>query len=91
MWVWAYFVNPSVNTTGSWSDEPIAVAAPFARGDTAAVVARGPFHWPNNPNIPRSGFYARVRASAVSPDDARVESSRRAYATQGAVRVTVRR
>ena len=94
MWVWAYFVNPRVNAHGSWSDEPIAVTPAFSNGDTATIVARGPFHWatmgyttPAGDRLPRRGYFARVRVSAASLDDARVHSSSRVYDTTGAVAV----
>jgi hypothetical protein len=59
-WLWAYFINPS-EAGGSWSDEPIFVKLSF-QGDTALVVARGPFHWATNQDAPRNGYYARVRS-----------------------------
>jgi hypothetical protein len=68
--VWAYFVNPAA-PDGSWSDEPIEVQLPPDGGDTVPVVAR-PFHWATNPDVPRSGYFARVSSSVVSADAARV-------------------
>ena len=87
VWVWAYFVNPTVNSIGSWSNEPIAVAPVFDTGDSAAIVARGPFHWATNSDLPRRGNFARVFVSAASPDAARVPSASRVYDTVGAIRV----
>lgn len=87
VWVWAYFVHPGVSPSGSWSDAPIAVVRPFARGHTASIVARGPFHWATNPDLPRNGYFARVSASAASAAAAQVPSGARQYSTSGAVRV----
>jgi hypothetical protein len=85
VWVWAYYVNPSVNPSGSWSDEPIAVTPAFS-GDTATIVARGPFHWsgtsyttPTGDPLPRRGYFAWVTVSSDSPDSARVPSTSRVY------------
>jgi hypothetical protein len=89
-WVWAYFVNPSVSPAGSWSGSPIEVRPKFEKNGTAQIVARGHFHWADNPDIPRSGFHARVSASLVSPDDSTVPSGERDYSSAGAVRVRTR-
>jgi hypothetical protein len=86
VWLWAYFINPSEDVEGSRSDEPIFVEPQFA-GDTASVVARGPFHWATNQDAPRNGYYAHVRASTRSSDDARVPVPRRNYSPIGAVKV----
>lgn len=88
-WVWAYFVNPGVSPAGSWSGSPIEVRPKFAGNGTAQIVARGHFHWAANPDIPRSGFHARVSASSVSPDAAIVSSGQRDYSPAGAVRVHI--
>ena len=85
-WLWAYFVNPSEDVTGSRSDEPIFVEPRFA-GDTASVVARGPFHWATNQDAPRNGYYARVRVSTRSSGDALVPVPRPNYSPIGAVKV----
>ena len=87
VWVWAYFINPSVATQGSWSDAPIAVVAPFVTSDTASFVARGSFHWATNRELPKSGFYARVAVSPVAADSAQVPSTNRLYSAAGAVPV----
>ncbi|HEX8360970.1 MAG TPA: hypothetical protein VF613_12720 [Longimicrobium sp.] len=89
-WVWAYFVNPGVSTRGSWSGSPIEVRPRFGKDGTAAVTARGHFHWATNPDLPRSGYYARVSASSTSEEAAMVPSSSRDYSTAGAVRVRSR-
>ncbi len=77
VWLWAFFVNPAVTTAGSWSDLPIAVSDPFARGDSVSVEARGPFHWATQKDLPRKGFVAVTRASAVSADDAMIPTKLR--------------
>ena len=94
VWVWAYYVNPTVNPSASWSDEPIAVTTAFSNSDTATIVARGPFHWsgtsyttPTGDPLPRRGYFAQVRVSAVSADDARIPSSSRDYETARLLRV----
>lgn len=89
VWLWAYFVHSS-SPGGSWSDQPIAVAAPFAAGDTAPAVARGGFHWATNSRVPRRGYLARVSASAQSADAAQVPTPQRDYGIEGAVPVKVR-
>lgn len=89
-WVWAYFVNPSVTREGSWSGSPIEVRPKFTKNGTAPIVARGHFHWADNPDIPRSGFHARVSASLVSPEHATVPSAQRDYSAAGAVQVRTR-
>ena len=94
VWVWAYYLNPKVDPSGSWSDEPIAVTPAF-NGDTATIVARGPFHWTGTSYttptgdypLPRRGYFAQVRVSAVSADDARIPSSNRDYETARLLRV----
>jgi hypothetical protein len=90
VWVWGYFTAPTTNPKGSWSDAPIPLAAPFAQSDTAEVVARGPAHWTTNPNAPRRGYHARVRASAVSASAVQIPSAEREYSPRGTVRVTSR-
>ena len=92
VWVWAYFMNPSEKVNGepvggSRSDEPIELSDPFGAGDTVRVVARGPFHWATNPDAPRTGYYARVWASARSPDEAEVPVRQRDYNVDQAIRV----
>lgn len=91
VWVWGYFTAPATNPKGSWSDAPIPLAAPFARSDTAQIIARGPAHWTTNPNAPRTGYHARVRASAQSASAVQIPSAEREYNPRGAVRVTSRR
>ena len=91
VWVWAYYVNPTVNPNASWSDESIGVTPAF-NGDTAAIAARGPFHWttntmPNGALLPRRGYFAQVRVSAASADEARIPSSSRDYETGRLLRV----
>lgn len=87
VWVWAYFTNPNIDTRGSWSDSPLEVRPRFGKDGTARITARGHFHWANNPDLPRSGYYARVSVSSISEDAARVPASSRDYSTSGAVRV----
>jgi hypothetical protein len=86
MWVWAYFINPSEGQGSSRSDEPIEVQPHFT-GDTAEIIARGPFHWATNDDAPRTGYYARVSVSTQSLDDARVPTASRNYSVPGAVKV----
>ena len=95
VWVWAYFINPTEKVNGepmggSRSDEPIDLAHPFGAGDTARIVARGPFHWATNSNAPKSGYYARVSVSARSAEDARVAVKQRDYSQEHAIRVTTK-
>ncbi len=90
VWVWAYYTAPRSGNSGSWSDAAIPVARPFARGDTARFVARGSAHWMGNEYAPKSGYYARVSASPVSADAAKVPSPQREYSPAGALRVTTR-
>jgi hypothetical protein len=47
-----------------------------------------PFIGPPNSDAPRSGYYARVRVSARSADDARVPVRQRDYSREHAIRVT---
>jgi len=89
VWIWAYFLNPSVDRRGSWSDQPIEVTEPFANGDTATVRAVGRFHWATNSDLPRAGFYARVTASPASAEVAQVPPSSRVLDPAGAVKVRV--
>jgi hypothetical protein len=84
-WVWSYFINPSEGQ-GSRSDEPIEVQPHFI-GDTAEIIARGPFHWATNEEAPRAGYYARVSVSIRSPDDARVPTGGRNFSIPGAMKV----
>jgi hypothetical protein len=92
VWVWAYFVVPDLSRNGSWSDEPIPVAATFAEGDTALLEARGRFHWWDNANVdPSLATYAMVTLSAHGADSARVVSRMRTYETRRMKRVTVLR
>ncbi|HEX8674696.1 MAG TPA: hypothetical protein VF710_22535 [Longimicrobium sp.] len=87
VWVWSYFLNPDVEPTGSWSGAPIKLLGPLSQGDEATLSARGHFHWWNNQDVPRNGYYAHV---SVSPDtglDATVPVPRREYTLEGAVRV----
>jgi hypothetical protein len=87
IWVWAYFVNPAVSTTGSWSDSPIEISNPFVEGDSVAISARGRFHWATNPDLPRTGYFARASVSAETPEAAQIPSSARTYDTDGAIEV----
>lgn len=90
VWVWAYFVNPGVSQSGSWSDEPIEITQPFPHGDTATIAARGHFHWATNSDLPRAGYFARINVSARAPEDARVPSSSRIYNTDDAIQVKIK-
>jgi hypothetical protein len=92
VWVWSYFINPTETLKGeplggSRSDDPIMVDDPFTGGDTARIVAQGPFHWATNPDAPRRGYYARLSVSALSAEAAQVPVKQRDYRTQGAIRV----
>lgn len=87
LWAWAYFINPNVSN-GSWSDEPIPVANPFTRGDTARFSARGHFHWWNNSHLgQRDGFLAHVTVSTKSADDARVRVGERDFSLRNMIPV----
>ena len=93
VWVWAYFINPtepfaSNPLSGSRSEEPIELVNPFREGDSVRVTARGPFHW--GTNAPRSGYYARISVSSISPEAATVPVRERDYRQQGMVPVKSR-
>ena len=90
VWVWAYFINPDVNTNGSWSDAAIRIDKPFQFGDTATVRAVGGFHWATNTDLPRKGYYDWISVSAVSAEDARIPADERNYRSQGALPVISR-
>lgn len=89
VWVWAYFVNPTFQSRGSWSGEPIEIEQPFDHADSSQFVATGHFHWWNNSESPIDGYFARVRASAQSGDAAYLPSQRRSYDTAGAYKVNI--
>ena len=89
VWIWAYYFAPSFSVPGSWSDEPIEITNPFAGGDAVQITAQGHFHWWDNPDTPKSGYYARVNVSARSAEDARVPTSLRNKSAEGAQRVRV--
>jgi hypothetical protein len=86
IWVWAYFTHPEYGPN-SWSDASIAVVRPFAHGDTAHVVARGPYHWARSEYSPQRGYFARVTMSTVSGSMAQIHSSQRRYDVDGTIRV----
>jgi hypothetical protein len=78
----------------SWSDEPMAVTPAYNNGDTATIVARGPFPWatmryttPTGDELPRRGYFARVSVSAASSGDAMIPSISRDYDTAHLLRV----
>lgn len=87
VWVWPYFTNPDLPIPGSWSDKPIKLLAPFARGPEARVSARGHFHWWNNSDAPRGGYYAHVHVSAADAHSVAVPPPAREYGLEGAVAV----
>jgi len=87
VWVWAYFFNPRVEPEGSWSDFPIEISDPFAAGDSVQVDVSGPFHWWTNSDLPRSGYFARVSASALSEAAAQVRPAARNRSVAGAIPV----
>src|SRR5215211_1530030 len=60
LWVWAYFLNPGETVAGSRSSNPIKLLHPLHHSTSADIVARGHFHWWNNPDAPRDGYYAKV-------------------------------
>ncbi len=87
VWVWSYFINPSLPIPGSWSNAPIKLLAPFVRGPEARVSATGHFHWWNNSDAPREGYFAHVRVSATDANSAAVPPPEREYGLEGAVPV----
>lgn len=89
VWVWAYFVNPNFSPDGSFSDRPVEVEGPFERGSPAPVTVAADCHWCTNPDLPPSGYFARVNVSAVSAEDARIPVSHRRYDVEGATPVVV--
>lgn len=88
VWLWAFFVNPPMDGgEGSWSDQPIEVPVDWKGLDTVTVIGSGHFHWATNPDVPRTGYMARIRASAVSAEDAQQRAALRDKSRQGMVRV----
>lgn len=89
LWIWAYFLNPSEPIEGSRSDRPLKVLHPLRGQKAADVTAKGRFHWWNNPDVPRSGYFAKVTVSASSRDDAEVPIEIRDYTAFEAIPVVV--
>lgn len=89
VWVWAYFLNPNFSPKGSWSDEPMEVMGPFDPGHPTAITVGMHCGWCTDPDLPPSGYFARVSVSPVSAEDARIPASRRRYGLDGAIPVVV--
>lgn len=89
VWVWAYFVNPNLSPKESWSDAPAEVPGTFDPGRPTAITASTPCSRCTNPDIPPSGYSARVRVSAVSAEDARTPPRYRSSEPDGAIPVVV--
>lgn len=93
LWVWAYFLNPNEDMPGgrgSRSNLPIKLLQPLRQSTAAHIVARGHFHWWNNPDAPRDGYVAHVFVAAASSEDAQVPVRNRDYSTVRAVPVEIR-
>jgi hypothetical protein len=93
VWVWAYFLNPREALPagpGSRSNPPIKLLQPLRHSTAADIVARGHFHWWNNPDVPRDGYLAHVFVAAASSTDAQVPVRSRDYNPANAIPVQIR-
>lgn len=94
LWVWAYFLNPGENVPGrspaSRSNPPIKLLHPLRQATAADIIARGHFHWWNNPDAPRDGYLAKITIAAASSEDAQVPVGKRDYSTVDAIPVLIR-
>lgn len=60
LWMRIYFFNPSDRWRRVWADDAVELVRPFDRGDTAPVTVSAPCTWCEAPDVPASGFFARV-------------------------------
>lgn len=74
LWVWVAFFAPGDAAGEVFAGEPVLVEKPFATASahrtTIDVTAACP--WCGRRGVPAAGYYARVRVSAVSAEDARL-------------------
>jgi hypothetical protein len=68
VWVWVVFFVPGGDPL---STDPVEVRWPSDGGREARVEVVTPTPWVYRPGDPGAGYYARVFASAVSPEEAR--------------------
>lgn len=73
LWVWACFFVPSASAGAGrcWSSEPVEVLRPFDNGGPAMLTVKAPCAWCGEAGVPENGFFAIVRVSTVSAEDAR--------------------
>jgi hypothetical protein len=89
VWVWVYFINPGLSghhgNQGRWSGEPVKIDAPFREGSPATVTVQARCSWCDDPELPKIGYYAKVRVSTVSKEDASFHAPSRDYSKVGAL------
>lgn len=93
VWIATYFFVPGGDggVRRIWGGEPVEVALPFTGGGRTTVTMNvaAPLTWAREPGAPQSGYYARVRVSTESADDARVRRGEFDFNITDAVPVVV--